>query len=80
MKTKILKERQLEVLKLYLQGKSQKEMAENLNLTVHSIKQHSENLRRHFNADTMHQVLVCVLKPSCEQLIKQIDRELKERK
>ena len=75
-----LKDRQLEVLKLYLQGKSQKEMGADLNLTIHSIKQHNENLRKHFEVDTMHQVLVCIMKPVCDDLIQIIDETLDARK
>jgi DNA-binding NarL/FixJ family response regulator len=58
----ILTARELEVLKLIVHGKSNSEIAKDLNITHHTVKAHVSSILRKFNVETRVEALICAMR------------------
>ncbi|MDR1327667.1 MAG: LuxR C-terminal-related transcriptional regulator [Heliobacteriaceae bacterium] len=54
--------RELEVLKLIVHGKSNSEIAKDLNITHHTVKAHVSSILRKFNVETRVEAVIAAMR------------------
>lgn len=57
-----LTDREVEIMKLYIEGSTSKEVAENLDISYHTVEAHKQNMLNKFGARNLIQLAVILIR------------------